>query len=147
MKKTKSEKTKSDRHLLMGLIEKASRQLGWDKDFRLERQKDFCGKSSRSEMTDGELSTFCWHLKRLGANIYVPQAKAKGGQTATRPTTQQLSTIEQLATQQGWHEGLDDVRLQAFSKRTTGVDNVRFLTRYQATQVITGLRRWSQQQV
>lgn len=41
----------------------------------------------------------------------------------------------------GWG-GLDDRALRGFVRRTCEVEDVRFITRGQATAVISGLRRW-----
>lgn len=144
-RKTDETETKINRHKLTGLAHMASQQLGWDDDMRRQMQKDKTGKESLRDMTDNELLDWCWHLKRIGAQIGIPHPPRKGGKSWDRPTTRQLGEIEQLALQLNWENGLDDDRLTAFIQRTAKVDNVRFLMQWQATHVITGLRRWLQQ--
>lgn len=144
-RKTDETEIKINRHKLTGLAHMASQQLGWDDDMRRQMQKDKTGKESLRDMTDNELLDWCWHLKRIGAQIGIPHPLRKGGKSWDRPTTRQLGEIEKLALQLGWENGLDDDSLTAFIQRTAKVDNVRFLMQWQATHVITGLRRWLQQ--
>lgn len=136
--------TSINRAALLGLAHLAAKQLKWDEDFRKAQQLTRTGKSSCKDMTDSELLDWCWHLKRLGAIIGIPHPPRRGGKSWDRPTPRQLGEIEQLALQFGW-DGLDDKRLLAFVARTAKVDDVRFLLRWQATSVITGLRRWKRQ--
>ena len=68
-----------------------------------------------------------------------------GGLGPDRPTPRQWAFIVDLAKARGWDEGLEDPRLHAFIRRTVLVDALRFLTREDATQVITGLKRWQDQ--
>lgn len=133
------------RKTLLGLAHMAATQLRWDDDFRRERQRELTGRESCRDMTDNELLDWCWHLKRLGAQIGIPHPPRKGGKRWDRPSTRQLGEIEQLALQLCWTGGLDDERLTKFIQHTATVDNVRFLMRWQATHVITGLRRWLKQ--
>lgn len=146
-KRRKTDETASaiNRHVLTGLAHMASQQLGWDDDMRRQMQKDKTGQESLRDMTDNQLLDWCWHLKRLGAEIGIPHPPRKGGKSWDRPTTRQLGEIEQLALQMGWTDALDDERLTKFIQHTATVDNVRFLMQWQATHVITGLRRWLQQ--
>lgn len=68
------------------------------------------------------------------------RGKARNG--ADRPTSRQWSKLAALAKARGW-DGLDDARLQGFVKRTAKIDNIRFMTRNQASLVITGLSNWA----
>lgn len=141
-RKTDSSETAINRKVLLGLAHMAGQQLGWDDDQRRQMQLNKTGKASLREMSDNELLDWCWHLKRLGAQIGIPHPPRKGGKRWDRPSTRQLGEIEQLALQMGWTNGLDDERLTRFIQHTATVDNVRFLMQWQATHVITGLRRW-----
>ncbi len=141
-RKTAEEKTGIDRKALLGLAHIASQHLGWDEDMRRQMQHDKTGKFSLRDMADNELLDWCWHLKRLGAKIGIPHPPRSGGKRWDRPSTRQLGEIEQLALQLGWTDGLDDGRLTKFIQHTATVDNVRFLMQWQATHIITGLRRW-----
>lgn len=77
--------------------------------------------------------------------------RARGGtattrQGADRPSKAQWAKLGALARSMGWEKGLEDSRLQAFATRTTKIELVRFLTRTQASQVITGLEKWAETQ-
>lgn len=133
------------RETLMGLVHKAAVQLGLDEDIRRAMQQTITGKPSCRDMTENQLKQVAWHLKRLGADIGIPGQPLRGGNRWDRPTRPQLTEIERLALRFGWEQGLDDPSLLAFIQRTAKVDAVRFLTKRQASDVITGLRRWANQ--
>ncbi|HWO99749.1 MAG TPA: regulatory protein GemA [Methylococcus sp.] len=130
-----------ERRVLLGLAHKGAKLLGWDEDFRREMQQRITGHASCRDMSDAELKRWCWHLKALGADIGIPGPPLRGGRRMDRPTPWQLGEIERLALAFGW-EGLDDRRLLGFVRHTAHVDDVRFLTRRQASAVIVGLGRW-----
>lgn len=132
------------RRVLLGLAHKGAVQLGWDEDFRREQQHRLTGQRSCRDMTTPQLVAWCWHLKRLGADIGIPGKPPRGGHSLDRPTPNQLGEIERLALLFGW-DGLDDRRLLAFVQRTAQVEAVRFLTRAQASACISGLSRWARQ--
>ncbi|MEO1750700.1 regulatory protein GemA [Thiofaba sp. EF100] len=132
--------SKTRRRVLLGLAHKAAQQLGMDEDTRRAAQRAFCGKESLRDYSDSQLIAWCWELKRRGAEIGIPAPPPRGGGWG-RPTEPQLGEIERLALAMGW-AGLDDGALRGFIRRTCGADDVRFITRGQATAVINGLRRW-----
>ncbi|MEO1766769.1 regulatory protein GemA [Thiobacter aerophilum] len=132
---------KTRRRVLLGLAHKAAAQLGMDEDTRRAAQMAFCGKASLADYSDSQLIGWCWELKRRGAEIGIPAPPPKGGSGWGRPTEAQLAEIERLALRIGW-SGLDDGALRGFVRRTCAADDVRFITRGQATAVISGLRRW-----
>lgn len=129
------------RRLLLGLAHKAASQLGMDEETRRAAQMAFAGKASLRDFSDAQLVGWCWELKRRGADIGIPAPPPRGGAGWGRPTEQQLAEIERLALAMGW-SGLDDGALRGFVRRTCEVEDVRFITRGQATAVISGLRRW-----
>lgn len=129
------------RRVLLGLAHRAAAQLGMDEDTRRAAQAAFAGKVSLRDYTDAQLLAWCWELKRRGADIGIPAPPPKGGTGWGRPTEAQLAEIERLALAMGW-AGLDDGALRGFIRRTCAADDVRFVTRGQATAVISGLRRW-----
>ncbi|MBK1690999.1 regulatory protein GemA [Ectothiorhodospira mobilis] len=133
------------RRTLLGLAHQAAVQLGWDEEFRRQRQQEVTGHASCRDMTDAQLLGWCWHLKDLGADIGIPGPPRRGGARPSRPTRSQLAALEHFAQRLGWTDGLEDERLRGFVRRTAGVSDVRFLTRGQATQVITGMKRWAYQ--
>lgn len=129
------------RRALLGLAHKGAKLLGLDDDTRRAAQAAYAGVASCRDMTDAQLTAWCWELKRRGADIGIPgpPPRASGWD---RPSRSQLGEIERLALAFGWGDGLDDRRLAGFVSRTARVDSPRFLTRAQATAVISGLRRW-----
>jgi hypothetical protein len=99
----------------------------------------------------GQLSTqgridLCRRLRRDGLiPERAPNKRVKGGINIERPTPQQFAKIAALARTLGWQatdDVLDDPCLLAFVRRTVKIDAMRFMTRVQASQVITGLERW-----
>lgn len=134
-----ADKARERRRLLLGLAHKAAAQLGMDEDTRRAAQAAFAGRASLAEFSDRELLLWCWELKRRGADIGIPGPPPKGGTGWGRPTDAQLATIERLAAS----IGIDDAALAGFVRRTTGMDDPRWLTQRSASRVITGLERWA----
>lgn len=135
-------KASGRRRVLMGLAHQGAALLGWDDAFRRQEQARLTGCASCRDMTDAQLAAWCWRLKRLGAPIGIPGPAPRGGSGLDCPSDAQLAAIERLAAEFGWSDGLEDRRLLGFVRKTAKVDAVRFLTRRQATDVISGLRRW-----
>lgn len=128
---------------LLRACHQAARQLGWDEETRRDAQAAWAGKQSLAEFTDDELIGWAWRLKRLGANIWVPEP-AERDRRWEMITTAQMAEIERLAHAMGWG-GPDTPEMRRFCQRTTGFSHPRLLTRAKATDVITGLRRWLRQ--
>lgn len=127
------------RRMLLGLAHKAAAMLGMDEETRRAAQAAFAGRASLKDFSDAQLVAWCWELKRRGADIGIPAPPPKGGLAWDRPTPAQWATIERLAAALG----ITDAALAAFVRRTTGLDDPRFLTRRGATEVITGLEKWA----
>lgn len=127
------------RRLLLGLAHKGAAQLGLDEDTRRAAQAAFAGRESLKDFDDRQLIAWCYELQRRGADIGIPAPPPKGGSGWGRPTDAQWATIERFKAL----IGMTDAGLAGFVKRTTGLDDPRFLTRRGATQVITGLERWA----
>lgn len=62
-----------------------------------------------------------------------------------RPTSAQWAKMAAIGRSMGWEQGLEDERLRSFVKRTAKVSSTRFLSRTQASKVITGLEGWAAQ--
>lgn len=127
------------RRVLLGLAHKAAAQLGMDDETRRAAQRAFAGHESLKDFSDAQLIAWCWELKRRGGDIGVPAPPPRGGAGWGRPTDAQWATIERLAAS----IGIDDTALAAFVRRTTGLDDTRFMTRRNASDVISGLTRWA----
>lgn len=127
------------RRVLLGLAHKAASQLGMDEETRRAAQAAFAGRESLRDFSDAQLVAWCWELKRRGADIGIPAPPPMGGLAWDRPTPAQWATVERLA---GALE-LTPAALAAFVKRTTGLDDPRFMTRRDASAVITGLEKWA----
>ncbi|PIE09006.1 MAG: hypothetical protein CSA73_00785 [Rhodobacterales bacterium] len=104
------------------------------------------GKRSAGKLTAPERIEL---IKRLRRDGLIPE-RARGGigqakDGAERPTSAQWAKIGGLARSMGWEKGLEDARLRTFVKRTAKVHSTRFITRAQASLVITGLEKWVRQ--
>ncbi|MEW6559610.1 MAG: phage protein GemA/Gp16 family protein [Pseudomonadota bacterium] len=127
------------RRLLLGLAHKGAMQVGMDDDTRRAAQLAFGGHESLRDYSDQQLIKWCYELKRRGADIGVPAPPPRGGSGWDRPSAPQWARIEQLSAQLG----LTEVGLAQFVTRTAKVDDPRFLTKAQATAVITALAKWA----
>ena len=96
------------------------------------------GKRSAGVLTNDERASFVTLLRREG----LLKERGAGGVGQNRPTSQQWAHIGNLAREMGWEKGLEDPRLKGFVERTAKVSAARFITREQASAVITGLRKW-----
>ncbi|WP_205617301.1 regulatory protein GemA [Pelomicrobium methylotrophicum] len=132
------------RRRLIAQAHLAAKQAGCvDEEDRRAVQRIVTGKSSCLDMTVAELVRLIDHWGKLGA-----QVRASAPEAAQAPgmvTRWQLATIERLAWEMGWDDGLEDARLVAFLRRTARVDAARWLTREAASSVISGLSRWKRQ--
>jgi hypothetical protein len=129
--------------VLLGLVHRGAAQIGMDEDTRRALQQRVTGHDSCRDMTDAELLAVIRELRRLGADVRAPVPMADG-----RPgmaSGWQLATLEHLALDMGWKQGLDDARFVAFIARTAGVQRAQWLDRAAASKAITGLRRWKWQ--
>ncbi len=101
------------------------------------------GKRSSGKLTMSERIEL---IKALRKDGLIPDRKRSGiGQTIRgeeRPTPAQWNKIGGLARSMGWECGLEDHRLHSFVERTAKVSNARFMSRSQASKVITGLEQW-----
>lgn len=134
-----------DRQALLGIIHRGSAQLGLDDDDRRAMQARLTGRESCRDMDLTQLRTVAWHLKRSGADIGIPGLPPPA-KRLDRVTGPQLARLERLAVAMGWPGGLADDRLLGFVRRTAKLDHIRFLSRRQASDCITGLERWLKQQ-
>ncbi len=96
------------------------------------------GQKSAAALSQGQRIDLIRHLRREG----LLAERGAGGRGQNRPTPQQWAHLGQLARRMGWQDGLEDSRMQAFVQRTAKVTAARFITREQASAVITGLRKW-----
>ena len=132
------------RRKLIAQAHLAARQAGCVEEAdRRAVQAMVIGKESCADMSAAELVRLIDHWGRLGADV-----RATAPECAQAPglvTRWQLATIERLAWEMGWREGLEDARLIAFLKRTARVDRPQWLTRHDASSVISGLMRWKRQ--
>jgi hypothetical protein len=92
-------------------------------------------------MTERELVRLIDHWGRMGSAVRAAAPQATDGMA----TRWQLATIERLAWELGWSEGLEDARLLRFVQRTAKIDSVRWLEKEAASSVISGLMRWKRQ--
>ena len=142
------------RHALLGRVHQGTARLFGREDRAAHAAFVLAhtGKRSCRDCTAAELQGLIRVLIDKGtiaarAHRVTPAAAIRqpGGQGPDRPTPRQWAFIVDLAKARGWDEGLADLRLHAFIRRTVLVDALRFLTRADASQVITGLKRWQSQ--
>lgn len=133
--------TPERRRALLGLAHRAAALLGMDEEARRAAQQAFSGKTSLRDFSDRELIGWLYELKARGAPIGIPAPPPWGGNGWDRPSEWQRVRMEQLAALLG----LNERRFAAFVRRTTGVDDPRFLTFAGAQAVLHGLSRWARQ--
>lgn len=129
------------RRALLGLAHRAAALLGMDEETRRAAQAAWCGKASLRDFSDRELIGWLHELKARGAPIGIPAPPPWGGNGWDRPSEWQRVRMEQLAARLG----LDEQGFAGFVRRTTGVDDPRFLTHAGAQAVLHGLSRWARQ--
>ena len=106
------------------------------------------GKTSAGKLTTEERIKLIRHLRDQG----LIEDRVPGGAGVTnggeyRPTPSQWAKMAALARDLGWSKGLEDERLRGFVKRTAKISSTRFLTRGQASEVITAMGRWKTQRI
>ena len=134
----------------LAVIHLGKKKLGLDDDTYRARLERATGKRSAGDLTEAERLKVIRELIAEGADLPLPTGRERqqhpGGQGPDRPTPAQWATIGRLAREMGWQDGLEDGRLKAFVVRTAKVDSTRFLSRRQASAIITGLTRMASQQ-
>lgn len=133
------------RRKLLAQAHLAAKQAGClDEDDRRAVQHRLTGKASCRDMTEAELVRVIDHWRARGATVRASAPEA--GSAPEAASRWQLATLERLALEMGWDAGLEDPALLSFVRRTARVDQVRWLSRAQASDVISGLIRWKRQQ-
>ena len=104
------------------------------------------GKNSCAKASDKQIEKIVTAMQKLGGLEAKSgrQQSASGGKSYDRPTALQRAKLAALSRDMGW-DGLNDPALFAFIKRTTRRDAMRFLTRHEMSQIITGLEKWRDQ--
>ncbi len=150
---TTTTKTNSRRNADLAMIHMAAKSLFGDTSKNGDGRDDYeawlkrhTGKRSAGKLTTPERIAFVKHLRTEGL---VNDRKTRGtGQTVAgedRPTKAQWNKIGGLARDLNWDRGLADERLHGFVERTAKVDHAQFITRAQASKIITGLENWVRQ--
>lgn len=132
------------RRALIAQAHWAAKRLGLDEDDRRSVQVAITGRESCADMSAAQLARLIQHYKRLGSGI---TARAPdGGAHVDAATRWQLATLERVALDMGWTDGLEDARLIGFVQRTAGVQRIEWLSKRACTEVLSGLARWQRQQ-
>ena len=149
MKQYSSPRRNSD----LAMIHIAAKRLFGDVSKGGEGREDYenwlegkTGKRSAGKLTTSERIDLIKQLRK--DNLIEDRRQGGKGQTndgEDRPTQNQWNMIGGLARDIGWDRGLGDSRLHGFIERTGKVSNARFMTRTQASKVITGLEAWLEQ--
>lgn len=123
-------------------IHAGCRQLGLDEETRREVYARVTGKSSASEMSEGERQRVVEELRRLGF-ARKEGRRADGRAKLTGRYAPKLQALWIGAWNLGLVENRDDAALLAFVKRQTGIDHTRFLTHADdANRAIEALKKW-----
>lgn len=131
------------RKKLLAQAHLAAKKLGLDEEARRAVQAMVTGKESCAEMSERELVMLIDHWGRAGADVRA--ALPEGGDAPGMATRWQLATLERLAWEMGWDDGLMDERLLRFVRRSAKVERVQWLDKRAASAVISGLMRWKRQ--
>jgi len=117
-------------------IHMAKAQLGWDDDRYRSFLLGVTGKFSCSELTLEETAIALEHLQKQGF-----QVKVKGRSTPPKNTPQQrkIWRLWYLLREHSYTSGSAKA-LNAFIKKTVGVERIEWLTPPQANAVIEGLK-------
>ena len=145
-----------NRNALLAMVHIGAKgQFGDDRTAYEDFLEAHTGKRSCKSLSDRQLDKLVAVMRDKGMIKAKPikssQTKssqsrsAGGGKAFDRPTEPQRRKLAALARDMGW-QGLDDPALLQFIKRTTRIEAVRFLSRTQMSQVITGLERWRDQE-
>ncbi len=126
---------------LVRLIHVGKGKLGLSDDSYATLLEGATGKSSTTGMTVAELEKVMRALRAAG---FVPTGSGRGRSLAERPENVGGLTAEEVRYIKGMWALVARVKteaaLNAFIKRLTGVDDIRFVTRRKRLAVITPLR-------
>ena len=140
-----------NRNALLAMVHIGAKgQFGDDRTAYEDFLEAHTGKRSCKSLSDRQLDTLVAVMRDKGMIKAKPvkstqSRSAGGGKAFDRPTEPQRRKLAALARDMGWQR-LDDPALLQFIKRTTRIEAVRFLSRTQMSQVITGLERWRDQE-
>jgi len=129
------------RRKLLAQIHMGAAQLGMSDADRHAMQHQLVGQVSASAMTDAQLARVVQHLRKCGARVIATAPVDNDNPDGA--TRWQLATIERMALDMGWTDGLKDARLRGFLRHTARAEQALWLTRTQASNVITALTRWT----
>ncbi|MCT4608637.1 MAG: regulatory protein GemA [Pelagimonas sp.] len=150
---TKAKTSPKRRNGDLAMIHIVAKQLFGDVSSSGDGREDYenwlenlTGKRSAGKLTAAERAEL---VKKLRKDKLLPE-RSRGGRGQTnggedRPTSAQWNKIGGLARSMGWGKGLEDQRLRSFVERTAKVQSTRFITRAQASKIITGLEQWVRQ--
>jgi len=134
-------KSDARRARLVRLIHVGKGKLGLSDDAYATLLEGATGKSSTTEMTVAELEKVMRALRTAG---FVPTGSGRGRSLSARPETVGGLTAEEVRYIKGMWALVARVKtesaLNAFIKRLTGVDDIRFVPRRKRLAVIIPLR-------
>ena len=149
----KATKPNPRRNADLAMIHMAGKRLFGDVSKQGDGRTDYedwleqrTGKRSAGKLTTNERIDLIRYLRKQGLiEDRVPGGKGVTAGGDLRPTSDQWAKLAALGRERGWSKGLEDERLRGFVKRTAKISSTRFLTRPQASSVITALVRWRAQ--
>lgn len=126
----------SGRKVKIALVHVAKRDLKLDDDTYRAALAAATGKSSCADMTDAEIDRALDHFKDRGFHV----KQKRGGDVLPEAGLRFIVALWISAYQLGAVDDRSDQALNAFVKRQTGIERLRWLRPEQANKVIEGLK-------
>lgn len=134
--------SKPERNMSIKKIHVARRQLALDEDCYRALLNRVTGKSSCSDMTDGQLGLVLDEFKRLGwKGVHRPK-KSGERKMAKDPQAKKIRAMWLQLRDMGVIQNSSEEALTAYVKRITGVEDLQWLHESDANKVINSLRSW-----
>lgn len=142
---------KSARNVMIAKIHLAKNQLGLDDDTYRSIIKQACGKESSAKCTDKQLIKVVEALKAKGWKDEKPREKdnktrkvRKAYEKPNKPSVSKIYALWGVLQRSGKVKSQDKTALDAFVKKYTDVDHVKWLDELQAQKIIEMLKQWIQ---
>ncbi|EBZ3776814.1 regulatory protein GemA [Salmonella enterica subsp. enterica serovar Minnesota] len=124
------------------LIHIAKSQMGMDTDTYRQMLLSITGKTSTSEMNPGQLNKVLAAMKAKGFVVKPSRKVRTTRQLADSPQIKKLRALWLEMHQHGKVRDSSEVALQAWVKRETGVDSLKWLEPGMASLCIEKLKKW-----
>lgn len=140
---------KTVRNVMIAKIHLAKNQLGLDDDTYRSIIRQTCGKESSAKCTDKQLMKVIEHLKEKGWSDKKTRKKSdktrmerKAYEKPNKASTSKIYALWGVLQRSGKVKSHDKAALDAFVKKYTDVDHVKWLDELQAQKIIECLKQW-----